>query len=443
MDEHVWALPSEAGRIAREFPSYRDFVDDALFDPSWGYYGSGKVRFGDAAHFDTFPLALSPLFGRLLAEYAHRSWRRGGGADRFEVCEIGGGNGQLCADCVLWIWERARHEPSWKRFAAAFRYRIIERSPALIDRQRELLGPLAGQVAWTRAELTRSAPRSAPLAKMGLVFANEVLDCQAHHKIVANRGGPPGVVFVVPRLRERAGSPRGGGAKVARRELGRVLADPRLRRRLRFEEVLLPLGSVRGLEAFLRRRHPDLFDARGPASLRFVCPRFEALVRNAGRLYSRGEVLWIDYGVDGSSRRRAAPRPRVFAGRPGSGRTVYDAPGLDDISFLVDFAAVADAGRRAGMRIEYCGPQAELAKRSGIRFDRNAVDLIVRTRALQWLLAVIGVGPERQWRRASIGWGETRPSSLVPVRRYVQSSVAQFLGKTPSQFKLMIMRTGG
>lgn len=440
MNDPVWALPSEAERLARAFPSYRDFVDDALFDPSWGYYGSGKVRFGDAAHFDTFPLALSPLFGRMLAEYAHRSWRREGGPDRFEVCEIGGGNGQLCADCVLWIWERARHEPSWKRFAAAFRYRIIERSPALIHRQRELLGPLAGQVAWTRAELTRAAPRGAPLAEAGLVFANEVLDCQAHHKIVTRRDGPPGVVFVIPRLRERDGSPRGGGTPLARRDLGRVLADRRLRRRVRFEEVLLPLRSVRGLEGFLRRQHPDLFGARAAASARFVCPRFEPLVRNAGRLYSRGQVLWIDYGEGGSRRRSTPPSGRVFAGRPGSGHSVYDAPGLDDISFLVDFTSVAEAGRRAGLAIDYCGPQGELAKRSGIVFDRGALDLMVQTRALHWLLAVIGIAPERRSRRGGVSWGSARPSSEVPVRRYVRSSVAEFLGKKRSQFKLMVMR---
>ena len=430
MADPVWATTREAERIARRFPSYADFVDDALFDRSWGYYGSGKVRFGDTAHFDTFPLALSPFFGRMLADYSHRLWRRLGKADRFEVCEIGGGNGQLCADCILWIFERARHEPSWKRFAAVFRYRIIERSASLADRQRNLLGPLAGQVVWSRTDLTGAAARPIRGAQVGLVFANEVLDCQAHHKIVPRRGGPPGVVFVVPRL-------GAGGAAIARKDLGRALADRRRRRRLAFDEVVLPLRSVRGLDAFLHRRHPDLFEPEAAGSTRLVCPRFEPLVRNAGRLYPRGELLWIDYGQSGS--RPKAPSGRVFAGRPGSGCSIYDAPGLDDISFLVDFDSVADAGRRAGLAIDFLGPQSELARRTGIRFDRTAVDLMVRTRALHWLLAMIGVGPERQWRRSAVSWGEARPASEVPVRRYVRSSVAEFLGRKKSHFKLMIM----
>ena len=50
--------PAEVRRIARLFPSFRDFVDDALFHPAWGYYSTGKVRFGEGGHYDTFPLAL-------------------------------------------------------------------------------------------------------------------------------------------------------------------------------------------------------------------------------------------------------------------------------------------------------------------------------------------------------------------------------------------------
>ena len=47
--------------------SYSEFVDLALFDPTWGYYSTGGVRFGEGGHYDTYPLALSPLFGRMVA----------------------------------------------------------------------------------------------------------------------------------------------------------------------------------------------------------------------------------------------------------------------------------------------------------------------------------------------------------------------------------------
>jgi SAM-dependent MidA family methyltransferase len=425
-----WASENEIERIARDFPTYREFVDDALFDREWGYYGSGRVWFGHRAHFDTFPLALSPFFGRMLAQYAHRLWRRLGSPDEFEICEIGGGNGQLCADCLLWIWERARHEATWKRLAAAARYRIIERSSALIDRQRELLGPLGEQVIWCRMDVGAATSKGAPFADAGLVFSNEVLDCQAHHKVVTSAGRPPGVVYVVP----RRGAP--DGAPITRKKLGAILGDANLRRTLQFEEVLLPLRTVSGLEPLLRGYHADVFSS--PAAAHFVCPSFEPLMRNAARLYERGELLWIDYGEEGSFHRTARVDRRVFAGRPGSHRDIFEAPGHDDISFLVDFSAVAEAGRRAGLEIRYYGPQGELARRSGIRLDRSATELMVRTRALGWLLAIVGVGPEHRSQRASLGWGET-DSSQVPVRSYVRRSIAEFLGKRRSQFKLMIM----
>src|SRR5215470_13081500 len=127
------ALSPKDARRARTLPSYRDFVDDALFHPRWGYYSTGAVRFGEGGHYDTFPTALSPLVGRMVAGAARRWWLRAGGPRAFEVCELGAGNGQLCLDTVVTVATRA-DVPGWREFARAFRYRVIERSPALIAR---------------------------------------------------------------------------------------------------------------------------------------------------------------------------------------------------------------------------------------------------------------------------------------------------------------------
>src|SRR5262250_3339658 len=100
---------------ARRLLSFCDFVDDALFHPRWGYYATGSVRFGTGGHYDTYPLALSPLFGRMVAEYAFSAWRGRAAGQRFEICELGAGNGQLCLDALLWVHERTRHDRTWKR----------------------------------------------------------------------------------------------------------------------------------------------------------------------------------------------------------------------------------------------------------------------------------------------------------------------------------------
>lgn len=438
------ATPAETARIAKLFPSYRDFVDDALFHPAWGYYSTGAVRFGEGGHYDTYPLALSPYFGRMLAQYAYGCWRRADEPGRFEICELGAGNGQLCADALLWVHERSRHEPIWKRFAAALSYRIIERSPALLARQQQHLGPLAERVRWKRGDLAAAAVRGTPLAPAGLVFANEVLDCLAHHKVVPQASGKPAVVFVIPKLRtvaraRRGAPPRAQCRPIPRIKLAQVLADGHLRSRLGFEEVLLPLGSVPGLRPFLRRHYPEFFTPGGTYSPYFACPAIERMVENASRLYTKADLLWVDYGGDRAFHLTTAESRRVFAGPPRSGATIYDAPGRDDVTFMVDFSVVRAAAERAGLRVQFYGPQAELARHSGMRLDRRAVDLIVRYRALGWMLAVIGVGPERHWRHTGLTW-RGRPGTHVPVRSYVKRAVAEFLGTHPSEFKLLILR---
>src|SRR5438105_3417359 len=47
------------------FPSFYDYLDTVLFHPSAGYYSAGRVNF--AEHYRTFPIALSPSFGQMVA----------------------------------------------------------------------------------------------------------------------------------------------------------------------------------------------------------------------------------------------------------------------------------------------------------------------------------------------------------------------------------------
>jgi len=435
-----------ARRVARDFPSFRDFVDDALFDPRWGYYSTGQVRFGEGGHYDTFPLALSPFFGRMVATYAHQRWRRAGRPARFEICELGAGNGQLALDVLIAIDERAERGRDGAAFARACRYRIIERSPSLIARQRQQLGPAARRVTWTRADLSQRPARGAPFAEHGLVFANEVLDCLSHHKIVRARGGIPGVVFVVPVLDAAARIRRGTlrllpglqphQRAVPRRALARVFQNERLRHHLRFDEVVLPLQAVPGLHEFVWRQCPELFEHRARFKPYFACPAIEPLIRHTARLYRRSEMLWIDYGASRKFHLTSGEAQRIFAGPPRSGASVYRAPGLDDITFLVDFSVVATAAWDAGLQVVFYGPQGELARRTRTVFDRAARDLILRCRLVSWLLAVAGVGPERAWRHTGLTWSAGEGGR---VRDDVKRAVDEFAGKRSSNFKLMIL----
>lgn len=414
----------------RRFPSFCDFVDDALFHPRWGYYSTGGVQFGSGGHYDTYPLALSPLFGRMLAQYGFRAWRRNGSPASFEVCELGAGNGQLCLDTLLWVHERARHDRAWKAYADRLRYRIIERSAALAARQRQQLGPLAASVRWSRCDPSRSLPRGAPFAAHGVIVANEVLDCLPHHKVVGQAQGPAAVVFVVPTL---------NGRPLGRDHLAAAMADAARRRRIRYSEVLVPMARGSRLADLVSRQYPELAGARPPRQPYFICPRFDTLQRNSARLYDHADALWIDYGELREYHCRTPESRRLFAGPPRSGRRVYDDPGHDDITFLVDFTSVTNAARRAGWSVAYYGPQAELARRSRVMLDPDAVALVVRHRALRWMLALAGVGPERSWQRPAMSWTVAPTPGRVPVRRYVEQSVREFRDPK-SRFKLLITR---
>lgn len=420
---------AEARALALRLPSYRDFVDDALFHPRWGYYSTGQVRFGYGGHYDTFPLALSPLFGRMVADYALRYWKQQGEPQQFEICELGAGNGQLCLDVLIRLSQHAVGNKQQRRFAQAFAYRIIERSPGLIARQKLTLGDLAKQVTWTRADLTQEPAPGAPFGGCGLIFANEVLDCLSHHKVVQRVDGTPGVVFVVPKVRGRV---------ISRRSLPAAMLDDAKRQEIRFEEVVLPLDTVPGLRTFLRRHYPEHFDVCSGFPPYFACPQIGTLVRRAAALYRHSRSLWIDYGVLRDYHLHAPEKNRVFAGPPRSDHGVYDNPGWDDITFLVDFSVVAEEVRRAKRRVLFYGPQAELARKTGVVFDRAAHKEILQHRMVGWLLSISGSGSEVNWRRKSLTWSREHGKG-GSLRQDVRRAIAEFTGKQPGYFKLMVI----
>jgi len=366
----------------------------------------------------------------MVAGYAFQSWRRAKRPSPFEICELGAGNGQLCLDTLLWVHECGRHDRVHKQFADAVRYRILERSPALIERQRQQLGPLADGVRWSRVNLTRTVPARAHGARHGLIVANEVLDCLPHHKIVPLGNGEAGVVYVTPRLGRRL---------LDRRQLATAMANGRPRQRLRVREVLVALRRFPRLATFIRRYRPDLTSgAAAGEPAYFACPEIEPMLANAARLYDHADALWIDYGATDSFHRRSPESRRVFAGPPRSGASIYDAPGQDDITFMVDFSAVMGAAERAGWSVEYYGPQSELARRTEVTLDQHDAELIVRHRALRWLLALSASGPEG-WQRPAVSWSRAPVVGHVPVQRYVDQSIREFFSAR-APFKLLITR---
>ncbi len=412
--------------------SFQEFIEDALFHPAWGYYATGNVRFGLGGDYDTYPLALSPVFGQMVAARAHDVWRRTGAPVRFEICEIGAGNGQLALDVLAAVAARSGHNRHWDHFQRALGYRIVERSPALIARQRATLGSLARRVRWSRIDLGRSvAPRALP-APAALVFGNEVLDCFAPHRVVPSPDGRPRVTYVTASL---------NGGALDRAALARAMADSARRTRVHFREVLLPIDAASGLASFLHRHYPEFFVAGARRSPYFACPQIGAFLRNAARLYERGEAIFIDYGDTRTFHLKTHERRRLIAGKPRSGASVYANPGKDDVTVMVDFSVVCAEAERAGWAVIEYGPQSLLAHGTGVRLNVAAVETITKARALGWLLATLGRDPEHDWRRNALTWSR-RPTRGGSLAASVRRDADEFLGVRPTPFRLVRLRRG-
>jgi SAM-dependent MidA family methyltransferase len=137
-----------AGPIA-----FSEFLDQALYDPALGFYGSGTGRAGRRGDFITSP-EVGPLFGAVVAAALDRWWVELGRPDRFQVVEVGAGRGALARSVLA-------AAPSC---AAALDLVLVERSAPLRD-----LHPQPPR-------LTSRASMPPPSGMPSVVLANELLD---------------------------------------------------------------------------------------------------------------------------------------------------------------------------------------------------------------------------------------------------------------------------
>src|SRR5512138_3405256 len=133
------------------FDAYMDFV---LYVPGLGYYSAGASKFGAGGDFTA-----SPVIGRCLARHCVEVLAAlpGGG----DVVELGGGTGRLAFDVLATMAKLCR---------LPARYRILEVSADLRERQRELLATLPAELA-SRVEWIDAPPAD---GWRGALLANEV-----------------------------------------------------------------------------------------------------------------------------------------------------------------------------------------------------------------------------------------------------------------------------
>jgi SAM-dependent MidA family methyltransferase len=331
------AIADEGGWIP-----FSAFMRHALYAPGLGYYAAGARKFGAAGDFHTAP-EISPLFGQALANlFADVLATTGGG-----ILELGAGSGRLAIDVLgrLAVLDTLPES-----------YAILETSPDLRERQRAALATalpsLAARVQWLDA---------LPAEWTGVVFGNEVLDALPVELLGKD-----------------------GNAHIRR---GVTIRE----RAFAWRDAHLPPGRLSAL-----------IDARFPSNFyeSEVNPEAEALTATLGRMLRRGLLLWIDYGFPA----REYYHPQRDQGtlmchyRQYAHDDPLVLPGLQDITAHVDFTAIAEAAREAGLDLVGFASQAQFLIGCGIVDlvaacgEPGTADYVRATSGLQKLLSPAEMG---------------------------------------------------
>jgi len=308
------------------------YMELALYHPRHGYYASGAVTFGEGGDFVTAP-ELGSVFAACLARCCLPVLRETGG----ELLEIGAGSGALAVSLLNGLQGLG---------SLPAQYLILEASPALRQRQRQLIesalpAELASRVRWL------DEPPAAPFE--GVILANEVLDA-----------------LPVERFEITVGGPRLLGVCIERDALAwrpAEQADARLDAALEQRGLTLPVGYR--------------------SEIALELPRW---LRAQTRGLRRGAALFIDYGYPRSEyyhperrdgtlichfRQRGFDRPLAL-------------PGLIDLSAFVDFTALAEAADACGLRVAGFASQAHFLLDCGLEaVVAESLGLPERERALR------------------------------------------------------------
>jgi SAM-dependent MidA family methyltransferase len=274
------------------------YMELALYAPGLGYYVSGAHKFGEGGDFVTAP-EISPFFGRCLARQCHQLLAQ---TDTWEILEFGAGTGVMAAQILAELERLLTDQP--------VRYRILELSPELQQRQRQTLQQQVPQLADRAVWVTE-----VPEGFSGMVLANEVLDAMPVQVFRCNEQG------------------------VEEQQV--TLQEGKLT--LQWQPAFASLrDAVFAIEKDVGKLQPGYVSE--------VNLRLAPWLQMLSERLAHAVVLLIDYGYT----RQEYYHPQRSMGtlichyRHQAHEDVLLRPGLQDITANVDFSAVHDAALEAG-----------------------------------------------------------------------------------------------
>lgn len=284
------------------------YMELCLYDREFGYYARNAAQFGKAGDFYTSS-DVHAVFGRLMARQFDEMWRVLGRPESISVTELGPGRGLFAQDVLDWS------EKKFPDFFRALRYVLVESSPALQQRMKEIL---ARHLGAGKAVLTGESVTPEAADTPTIIFANEFFDALPVEIVSAD---------------------------------GSLRVD---QHRGQFVERWVP-PSAEEME-FLDRYsvHPEAGDRLevGLAAQQYASRVLDKL--------GGGFFVAIDYGYTRAEQLAGRHRGTLKAIRQHSvSASPYEAPGEQDITADVNFTALAAVAEGKGMAIQRLVTQSQ------------------------------------------------------------------------------------
>lgn len=289
--------------IRRSGPmTFEQYMALCLYHPEHGYYRQGREQTGVKGDYFTSP-DLHPIFARLMARQAVDMWEALGRPSRFAWIEMGPGRGWFARDFLRWV------RSTQPEFFRALEYIAIEPGP----HQRALLRErLAEDKLETKVQILENLEQLGQ--QTGCFFSNELVDAFPV-SVVTRVGGRLKEVYVTAEgdeLREKVGA-------ISSTEVAAYAA-----------RYAKEIEEVHRVEVNLRAAQ---------------------WIRAIAEKLARGFVVTIDYG-DLAPNLFTPDRPRgtlMSYRQHVATEDLYSAPGEQDLTAHVNFSALIDAGREAGL----------------------------------------------------------------------------------------------
>lgn len=180
-----------------------EYMEFTQYDRVCGYYSAGSIKFTNAeqrGHYRTEASSHKTLAVSIAAR-AFQMWWSMPDLPDFHLLEIGAGDGDLCDQVWKFVDAKMAIDYRWEHFSQCLKYSIIEKAPALVERQKTLLAKRIadGQVSIFTGDALGELPAGLQ-RPIDLHVSNELVDMFPSEEIYMDTAGELYVCIALPSL---------------------------------------------------------------------------------------------------------------------------------------------------------------------------------------------------------------------------------------------------